>query len=265
MIQTEYYKSAINPGDCISNGWNLVSQNYWMFFGMAILAYAIIFVISCIPLVGIIINGILTGPLYVGIYYTLLKKMRGEEINFGMMFFGFERFVPAMLVSLITMIPYILLQIVQLFSNFASLFINNRSFGNHYQSADPIDVWLAGIGLTMFLLFFIFLVLLVAVYISMFFALQLIAERNLGVMEIIKLSLSAAWANLGGIIILFILEFLILLAGVIAFCIGVFFVLPIVYAANAFAYRQVFPHIDQNRHTTPPMPNEYGSSFGQGL
>ncbi len=265
MNQKEYYDSAINPGDCVSNAWNLVSQSYWMFFGMAILAYAIMFVISCIPLAGMIINGILTGPIYVGIYYTLLKKMRGEEINFGMMFFGFERFLPAMIVSLVVSIPYILLQIFQLFSNFASIFMNGTNSGNHFQSSDQLEAWLAGIGLALVLFFIVFLVIMLLINISMFFALPLIAERNLSVGEIMKLSASAAWANLGGIIVLFILEFLIVLAGTLALCIGVFFVLPIIYAANAFAYRQVFPHLEQNLQTAPPMPNEYGSNFGQGV
>lgn len=265
MLKKEYYEGAISPGDCISNSWALVSQNYGLFFGMSILAFATLFFISCIPFLGIIINGILTGPIYVGIYYALLKKMRGEEINFGMMFFGFERFVPAMIVSLVVMLPYIIFQIFQLFFDFANIFAG-RAFGNHYQSNGSLETVLAGIGFAMILFFLFFFLVLIAVNISMFFALPLIAERDLSAVEVMKLSASAAWANLGGIIVLCILEGLIMIAGMLALCFGLFFVLPLIYGANAFAYRQVFPQGEPPPlNTAPPMPNEYGSNFGQGM
>ena len=63
---------------------------------------------------------------------------------------------------------------------------------------------------------------------------------------------------------LFIFEFLLALAGVLALCIGIFFVIPIIYAANAFAYRQVFPWVRDNFNMAPPPPTAYGD-FGSGM
>jgi hypothetical protein len=42
------------------------------------------------------------------------------------------------------------------------------------------------------------------------------------------------------------------------------FVIPIIYAANAFAYRQVFPNFEPNFQTAPPPPNVYGGNYGVG-
>ena len=90
-------------------------------------------------------------------------------------------------------------------------------------------------------------------------------EHDIGAIDAIKLSVRAATSNIGGLILLFILEFLVALVGLLALCIGIFFVIPIIYAANAFAYRQVFPLIEQNFNMNPPPPGAYGSSFGSGM
>src|SRR5215217_3755746 len=100
MNQSQFYAGAINASDCVSNGWNLVKQNYGLFLGITFVATIILMVIGCIPFVSIIINPILTGPIFVGVYYVYLKQIRGERADFGMLFYGFNSFVPAMVVSL---------------------------------------------------------------------------------------------------------------------------------------------------------------------
>jgi hypothetical protein len=98
------------------------------------------------------------------------------------------------------------------------------------------------------------------------FALPLLADNEgIGLGDCIKLSARAGWSNIGGIIVLAILEGLLALAGVIALCVGVFFVMPIIWAANALAFRMVFPDGPKNTtYNAPPDPQYYGSSFGQG-
>lgn len=252
MLQTEFYRGAISPGDCISNAWNLVKQNFGLFFGISILGMILA---GCIPCVSLFISG----PIIAGIYFVFLRQMRGEPVDFGMMFKGFEFFVPAMVVGLILAVPEIIGQGVRLSINIADLGISGRGGDGEAALAGGLLIFALGAGL-----FIIILGILIRV--SLFFALPLIVEKKLGVGDAIKLSASAGWANFGGIFLLSILEGLILIAGVLALCIGVFFVLPIIYAANAFAYRQVFPHVEQNfGNFTPPMPNEYGTNFGQGM
>jgi len=101
----------------------------------------------------------------------------------------------------------------------------------------------------------------------LFFAIPIAMEHDIGAMDAIKLSVRAAGANVGGIIVLFIFEFLVTLLGVVMCFLGLFLIsIPIIYAANAFAYRQVFPMLQQNlNNMMPPPPNAYGSSFGSGM
>ena len=97
------------------------------------------------------------------------------------------------------------------------------------------------------------------------FAIPLVLENDIGAGKALKLSLSAVFSNIGGLILLMILGFLVVLLGLIAFCIGLFVAVPVYWAANVVAYRQVFPTLDKMYYSTPPPPTTYGSSFGEGL
>ena len=96
------------------------------------------------------------------------------------------------------------------------------------------------------------------------FALPLLADKDLSLMETIKLSAKAGWANAGGLFLLFLLLGALMIGGIMALCVGIFFVLPVVYAAITVAYRQVFPIANQpGRFNDPPAPQNYGNMAGQ--
>lgn len=262
MTYIEFQRGAISPGDCIGGGWNVVSTRFGMYLGIGLLT---LILIGCIPLV----NLFLMGPVLGGFYYVVLRDMRGEPVDFGMMFKGFERFVPLMVVGLIQSIPGIIFQIMQYTVDLARLAgldkLSPAGRGDFYQASSP-DVGIAtGLSLV-FILFVIGFSLFSIVWNLAFqFAVPLIIEHDLGVGEAIKLSISAALGNLGGMIVLMLLEGLVAILGVLAICVGFFVAVPVIYAANAFAYRQVFPLIDQNFNMSPPPPNAYGSSFGSEM
>lgn len=252
-MNIQYQSGAIDPTGCISNGWELVKRNYWMYFGITILAMIIV---GCIP----VVNWFLFGPIMAGVYTCFLKEMRGEPVDFGMMFKGFEKFVPTMIVGLLQLLPTIIYQIV-------SWTMDIGRFIAMSQGRTGQDV-ATGISIASGIFGLIFLVVSIVWAITFAFAVPLVAEHNLKPMEAIRLSASAAWSNIGGLILLWILAGLLGLAGMIALCIGILFVMPIVYAAMAFSYRQVFPDMGpQNYHNAPPSPDMYGGSgtFGQGM
>ena len=106
MTHIEFQRSAISPGDCIGNGWNVVSNKFWLYIGVGLLT---LILIGCIP----IVNLFLVGPVLAGFYFVVLRDMRGEPVDFGMMFKGFEKFVPLMAVGLIQQIPAIIFQVLR--------------------------------------------------------------------------------------------------------------------------------------------------------
>ena len=260
MSYLQFERGAISPGDCISNAWTLVSNKFWLYVGIGVVT---LIMIGCIPLV----NLVLLGPVLGGFYYIVLRDMRGEPVDFGMLFKGFEKFVPLMVVGLIQAIPGLILQILQYTVDIARLsgIGSSRGAGTFFQSDAPDFGALQGLSIV-FIFVVIGLSLFSVIWNLLFqFAVPLIIEHDLSIGEAIKLSISAAFANLGGMILLMILGGLVAILGTLALCVGIFVAIPVVYAANAFAYRQVFPLIEQNFNFSPPPPTAYGGNFGRGM
>ena len=73
------------------------------------------------------------------------------------------------------------------------------------------------------------------------FSFPLIVDRNLSAVKAMTTSARAVLRNLGGVVGLILVNFGLVLVGELAFCVGVYFVIPILIAGNVVAYRKVFP------------------------
>jgi uncharacterized membrane protein len=259
----QFQRGAIDASGCIGNGWEMVKQNYGLFLGMTLVA---IVLGGCIPCVSLFISG----PVMGGVYFVILRQMRGEPVEFGMMFKGFEKFVPLMVIGIVQAVPEIIGQGLRFGVQFGQIGLDStrgRRSGDFFQSPgiDP-DIF-AGLAAGMLIVIAIVAVVIILFAVVwrflLFFAIPLAMEYDLGPVDAMKLSARAAMANVGGLIVLFIFEFLVSLLGLIMCLIGMFLVaIPIIYVANAIAYRQVFPWIQEQLNMTPPPPSAYGD-FGQ--
>jgi hypothetical protein len=254
MNEPQYNVSAIDASGCISNGWEMIKPNYWLYFGVSIVT---LLMISCIPCVNIFI----AGPVMGGVYFIYLKAMRNEAVDFGMMFKGFEKFVPLMIVGIVQSIPEIIAQVFRISVDIGRIGLT----GSSRQMGDTGFAIASGVMIMAVIVGLIFVLIAAVWRILLMFAVPLVMDFDLSPIDAMKLSARAAMSNIGGLILLLILEFLIALLGFLAICFGFFFVLPIIYAANAFAYRQVFPWIESNFQNAPPPPASYDGGFGRGM
>jgi uncharacterized membrane protein len=258
MRNQNFGSGVIDASGCISTAWALVQRNFGMYIGSGLVAWLMI---SCIPCANIF----LLGPVMGGFAFLVLRDLRNEPVEFGMLFKGFEKFVPLMVIGLLQMIPAIIFQVIQMAVDLGRIGITpGRGNGDFYQASQMNPV-LAGFTAAYLILIVGFLVFQIIWNAAFMFAIPLVLENNIGAGEAIKLSLSAVFANIGGIILLMILGSLVMILGAIAFCIGIFVALPVIWAANVIAYRQVFSLLSGNFYTGPPPPTAYGSSFGQGM
>ncbi len=106
MENIEFRKGAVDAANCISEGWNLIKGNYWLFFVMCIVELIIVIAANAVPYLGGIINILVSGALACGIYITLLAQRRGENFPFSLMFEGFSRIFQTTLITLISSIPW---------------------------------------------------------------------------------------------------------------------------------------------------------------
>ena len=238
----DFRVGVIKPVECIKEGWALIKDQYWLFFGIA--------------LVGMLLGGavpiVLMGPMMVGIFICFFRKMRGEPVEFGTLFKGFDHFAQSLIAVLIQSIPafvaiipaYIIMVAVMVWS-----MPRGGSMSADESSTFAITLIACYVGLFV-------LIILVTLITSIFFmfALPLIADRGLGAIDAIKISIKAGKANAGGIIKLVLMNFFLGLVGVLACYFGAFFIMPISFAANAIAYRRVFPEPFQPFPVPPPPP-----------
>jgi uncharacterized membrane protein len=239
MQNIEITRGVISPIECIKNGWHLLENNYWMIFGIVALEWLFFTFLGFIPIVGSIVSILFQGVLVAGIYYILIKQIRGQPTAFGEMFQGFRKFPPTFVLGIVSAIPDILFFIFAYSVNIVTAL--QRSVKDENQIiALGIGILVVAIGF-----FFFFLILKIIFGVAFFFVFQLIMDHEIGIGEAIKLSFRGARENLSGLALLWLMEFAIIIGGLLMFCIGFLFVMPIIYAANAFAYRQVFPDIDK--------------------
>ncbi|MGI8640017.1 MAG: hypothetical protein ACR2MG_08670 [Pyrinomonadaceae bacterium] len=242
MREIEFKTGVIRPVECMKEGWELIKDQYWLFFGITFVGMLI---------AGVIPFGIGIGAMFCGIYFVLLQKMNGRQVEFGELFKGFEYFVPGLITSLIIIIPAIISVVILYGSMIAMFFASIDSRGN----VNPAVIW--GMFGTLFVEGVIISLVLGCLHALVMFAYPLIVDRKLNGFDAFKLSAKAVWANLSGVVGIILLEFVMGLIGYMAFGIGVYFVLPIMFAGVLIAYRKVFPPLNNQFTNQPPPPYSY--------
>ncbi|HKG47740.1 MAG TPA: hypothetical protein VKB02_13475 [Pyrinomonadaceae bacterium] len=235
-----FRRNAVEPVQCIKGGWEIVKDHYWLFVGMCLIGMMIG---SAVPL------GILLGPMMCGLYLSFLKIRRGEPIEFGTLFKGFDYFGPSLIATLLHIVPIIAIVLPAYLLFYISIFVSMAAQGDEPNPAAFFGV------LALFGVFWLFvLVVVIIISIGFTFAYPLIVDRKLQGFDAVKLSFRAAMANFWRLLGMMLLTSLMSIAGILVCYVGVFFVFPIVYAAMFKAYEQVFGLSDGRDFSNMPPP-----------
>lgn len=234
--EVEFRSRAVAPVECLKEGWQLIKDRYWLFLGISLVAM----------MIGGAVPVVLIGAMMCGLYMCLFAQMRGEPVEFGMLFKGFDYFTQGLVAAAIQTLPVILIMAVGqvIFVAFTMIIMPARR-----GEAMPAAFF---VGLGVFVLFA--MIVSLAIHSLFLFAYPLIVDRKLSGLDAIKLSYRAAMKNLSGIIGLTLLMAGLGILGVLACYVGVFFVMPISFGAYAVAYRRVFPETVSAGGPPPPPP-----------
>ena len=240
---TEFRTGVIAPVECFKEGWALIKDQYWLFLGIVIVGM----------LLGGVVPIVLLGPMMVGIYLCFFRRMRGEPVEFGNLFKGFDYFAQGLIAALIQVIPIVVVMIPMYIIWFAFIMTSMPRAGERMGQAEAQAFVFTFLG---FELVFLVIIIAVGILTNIFFlfSFPLIADRNLSGVDAVKLSIKAGKANFGGILLLLLMNAGLGLLGVLACYVGVFFFMPVSLAATAVAYRRVFPEITSGFASPPPPP-----------
>jgi hypothetical protein len=240
--EIEFKRNAVQPVECIKAGWELIRSQYWLFVGMTVVG---ILIGSVVPL------GILMGPMMCGIYLALFQTRRGQPIEFGLLFKGFDYFGDAVIATLIHIVPMVIviapayiLYIVGMFGMVASS-----------QNGQPDPAAMLGFFAVFGVVFLVIMLLMIVLSVVFAFAYPLIVDRRLKGFDAVKLSIRAGFANFWRLLGMMFLTGLLTFVGVLFCYVGAFFVMPIGIAAIAAAYEQVFGLSEMQSNLPPPPPS----------
>jgi len=242
LHEMEFKRNAVEPVECIKAGWELIRSQYWLFVGMTVVG---VIIGSVVPL------GILWGPMVCGIYLALFQTRRGQPIEFGLLFKGFDYFGDAVIATLLHMVPMVIiiapayiLYIVGMFGMMASS-----------QNGEPNPAAMLGFFGVFGVVWLVIMLLIIVLSVVFVFAYPLIVDRRLKGFDAVRLSIRAGFANFWRLLGMLILTGLLTFAGVLLCYVGVFLVMPIGYAAVAAAYEQVFGLSEVQSNLPPPPPS----------
>ena len=232
----EFRTGVVAPIDCLKEGWETIKDQYWLFLGLTIVTM----------LVGGAVPIVLVGPMMCGLYLCFFAKMRGEPIEFGMLFKGFDYFVPGLVAAAIQTVPVFIIVVIADIFFFAFTF---AVMPTRRGEEPPPIFW---VGLVVFVL--VAITISMAIHALFFFSYPLIVDRKLSGWDAIKTSYRAALQNLGGIVGIMLLMVGLGILGVLACYVGAFLMMPVSFATYAAAYRRVFPDIGNLNFVAPPPP-----------
>jgi uncharacterized membrane protein len=238
MQATEFNSGVIRPVECVKEGFERIKSDFWLLLG--------------IWLVGGLIGGatlfILAGAMTCGTFYCYLKKIDGEPVKFDDLWKGMQWFGPGLVVMLLIVVPMLVLYLL-IYLPFLLAAVAGSQMGP--EAAFGLLIGVLAID-------FVLLVLMVCLHTLLMFAFPLIVDRNMGAGQAIKTSARAVLKNLSGVVGLIAVNFVLVLGGYLALCIGVYFAIPIIIAGNVAAYRRVFPRLENDRRFERPPASAVG-------
>jgi uncharacterized membrane protein len=241
----EFKRNAVEPVACLKAGWNLVRDQYWLFVGMALVG---ILIGSVVPF------AILLGPMMCGIYLSLFQRQRGDTVEFGTLFKGFDYFGESVVATLFHYIPIIIVVVPFYLVFYIGMFLmmSNQGHGGQVEPANAIGF---------FALFGVFALIIAAfvtcISVLFTFTYPLIVDRKLSGMDAVKLSVKAGLANFWRLLGLLLLNGVVGVVGALLCYVGLFLVLPVTIAALAIAYEQVFGLGQVQSPRLPPPPPSF--------
>jgi uncharacterized membrane protein len=91
-IAAEYIRrgTVIDIGNAVSRGWALVMANLPVFVGATVLTWAIGIGLGFIAIIGWVAGVLMGSVIHAGLLYMFLRRIRGEEVQLGDLFAGFN-------------------------------------------------------------------------------------------------------------------------------------------------------------------------------
>jgi hypothetical protein len=221
MQDLKFRTGVIKPIECVKEAWEIIKPDFWLLFAIVIVG----------ALIGAMTLYIAIGAMICGINYSYLKKIDGKSVAFDDLWKGFSWFGSGLVVALFIFVPMLIVWGIIYVPILMATVMEQR------MGQEELLTALAGA----FAVDAVLIVVMVCFHTLLMFSFPLIVDRNLGGFQAMITSAKAVWKNMKGVGGLILVNFGLALLGELAFCVGIYLAIPVIFATNVVAYRKVFP------------------------
>lgn len=226
--------------ELLDRGKDLILPEYPLFLAITFVGYLIA---RFVPF------GILTGPFMCGIFLAYKARSRGEKVEFRQLADGFQHFVESLIASLILIAVTVALMLpLSGFLAAAIVILENVRID---RDAREITQILAAVGFAGMALAVVVLVASASLFVY-----PLIADRKLSGIEALRQSATAFFEHPGDVLRVVLLNGLLYVLSAICCCLGMYLLLPFLFASVWLAYRELFPDLDAPVTTPAPAGSQ---------
>ncbi|MFW2331353.1 MAG: hypothetical protein ACN4E2_03535 [Nitrospinota bacterium] len=257
--------------DCCQQAGKAIKNNFVATMIYPMVSWLIVTIVGYIPIIGILIFPIITGPLFAGIFMVMSRAIKGEAVPFDTLFRGFDNFLANFLGYIVPTLFTMLAMIPLFVVGFASFWPLITQMGETGEAAHMTEfpLILLSVGI-------VTAIVVAIIYMACIFVFLEIYEKRVSVWPAIKGSCSKFAKAPLRLCLIFLIVYLIAVP-------LIFLVVPILFA-NQFimllmtaAYYQLSPELGQapelvnptdrnrlsNQSVIPPFPDELPSSVAE--
>jgi len=222
---------TIDVGSVVSRSFDVVKNNLWPSVGVRLLMWIIEVASGVVPILGVFISWVLTGMINGGTFRYFLLKVRGEGSVLNDAFAGFQapRMKELMLAGMVVGAPAMLINLFSLGVNAVTLFQTRALESDAAAGAMPM-IFIALIGFI--LLALVFLILWMP-------SLVILADEPIHFWKALELSRRLVMQRFLSWILVYLTFFALALVGMLALCVGIFFVMPMMSVMFAMIWDDI--------------------------
>ncbi len=236
--QHELTLNKLDAAASVRGGWAAIKPHYPLFLAMIFIQVVAGVLSSFVPFIGSILSGAIGVCLVAGMFMAMFGVFRGESPKVQLMFEGFSRFVPLFVFVLIQTIPFVIVAAIAVSNGMLPEALTSGT--GQEMTPEQLQEIIAALDPRLLWLYAGAWAAWIVMKALMFFAVPLVADRDINAPTAIGLSVKAFAANIGGVAALIAIQAGLFIAGLLMLGIGLFFVAPVIYVIEAAAYRDVF-------------------------
>lgn len=237
-VKNEDY--TLRVGECLNLGWDAIKKNFLIILVSLILIFVTNFVVSIIPILGILGQVVCYGPLMGGLWNVFIRSSRNEDVRLGDSFAGFgPSFLSLLLAGIIFSLINFLCMVPLLIALFVSVISAGvKSLEQFEQAINKLPPNLLLLVAASFLLSF---VLMMTCSFIFNFVYALIIDKGVEVTRAFSLCFKKVTQHFFSVVLLTLVASIVMMSGVFLCGLGLLITVPLFFGTMAAAYEKIFP------------------------